>query len=517
MFEVICITFAYAFGMVVKRIGLPPLVGFLAAGFAINALSPSLNLPAETGDIIGHIAHLGVLLLLFTVGLKMRLGQLVQPQVLGGSLIHFLMTTSAFTLGLFLFMDLEWETALLVAIALSFSSTVLSAKTLEARRDLGTFYGRTAIGILIVQDLIALAVLAIWGDQSPTPWALLVFGLPLLRPLLHRLLDLSGHDEMMVLLGMFLALVLGGMGFEAVGLSSEIGALAMGLLLSTHDRAKELSKSLWGLKEVFLVGFFLQIGMSGLPDWSDLAFALAVALVLPVKGALFFLLLTRFRVRARTAFLAAASLTAYSEFGLIVAAGVLEEWLVPLALAVSLSFIFAAVFNNFGAAIYRQFANSLQRFETQAIHRDEAPTDIGDARILILGMGRTGTAAYDALAPLGEPLIGIDSDTYKVQSHIDADRNATYADAEDEGFWRDLNIGKLKAVVIAVNDAAAKEQAVVCLRKKRFEGPIIAHAMWEDEIAKLEQAGATHVWQTMNQAGLGLARDTARSIGLNAP
>jgi hypothetical protein len=83
MFEVICITFAYAFGMVVKRIGLPPLVGFLAAGFAINALSPSLNLPTETGDIIGHIAHLGVLLLLFTVGLKLRLGQLVQPQVLG--------------------------------------------------------------------------------------------------------------------------------------------------------------------------------------------------------------------------------------------------------------------------------------------------------------------------------------------------------------------------------------------------------------------------------------------------
>lgn len=516
MFEVICITFAYAFGMVVKRVGLPPLVGFLAAGFAINALSPSLNLPTETGDIIGHIAHLGVLLLLFTVGLKLRLGQLVQPQVLGGSLIHFLLTTAAFTLGLVLFMDLDLQTALLVAMALSFSSTVLSAKTLESRRDLGTFYGRTAIGILIVQDLIALAVLAIWGDQSPTPWALLVFALPLLRPLLHRLLDQSGHDELMVLLGMFLALVLGGMGFEAVGLSSEIGALAMGLLLSTHDRAKELSKSLWGLKEVFLVGFFLQIGMSGLPDWSDLTFALIVALILPLKGALFFLLLTRFRMRARTAFLAAASLTAYSEFGLIVAAGVLEEWLVPLALAVSLSFVFAAVLNNFGPDIYRSLADALQPFETRTTHRDEAPTDLGDARILILGMGRTGTAAYDALAPLGEPLIGIDSDTYKVQSHTDANRNAAYADAEDEEFWRELDIGKLRAVVIAVNDATAKEQAVVSLRKKGFEGPIIAHAMWEDEIAMLEQAGATHVWQTMNQAGWGLARDTARSLGLES-
>ena len=123
------------------------------------------------------------------MGLKLRLGQIAQPQVLGGSLIHFAITTTVFTLGLAMFMRLDWNTALLLAIALSFSSTVFSAKILESKRDIGAFYGRTAIGILIVQDIIALVVLGIWGGQTPTIWALGVFAIPLLRPALHWLLD----------------------------------------------------------------------------------------------------------------------------------------------------------------------------------------------------------------------------------------------------------------------------------------------------------------------------------------
>ncbi|MDZ7770461.1 MAG: cation:proton antiporter [Woeseiaceae bacterium] len=154
----------------------------------------------------------------------------------------------------------------MLAIALAFSSTVLAAKLLEERRELGTFHGRTAIGILIVQDIIALVVLGVWSGQAPNAWALLLLALPLARPVLHWLLDFAGHDELLILMGMLLALVVGGMGFSAMGLSSEIGALLMGALLSNHDRATELSESLWSLKENFLVGFFLQIGMSGLPD-----------------------------------------------------------------------------------------------------------------------------------------------------------------------------------------------------------------------------------------------------------
>jgi predicted Kef-type K+ transport protein len=152
----------------------------------------------------------------------------------------------------------------MLSVALTFSSTVLAAKILESRRELRAFHGRVAIGVLIVQDLIALVVMSLASGRAPSPWALLVFLLPLLRPLLYRLLDRSGHEELLVLLGLMLALVVGGEGFEAVGLSSELGALAFGVLLAKHPRANELSDSLWSVKEVFLVGFFLQIGIGGL-------------------------------------------------------------------------------------------------------------------------------------------------------------------------------------------------------------------------------------------------------------
>ena len=297
--EAIWISFAFVTGLLVKGIGLPPLVGYLAAGFVLSGLAANTEITAEPTDVLAHIAHLGVLLLLFTVGLKLKLRSIISPEVIGGSLLHFAITCVVFAPGLYLLFDLDWTTALMLAIALSFSSTVLAAKVLESKRELRAFHGRVAIGILIMQDLIALVVMSLAAGKTPSEWALIVFGLPLLRPLLYRLMDASGHDELLVLLGLLLALVVGGLGFEAVGLSSELGALVFGAMLANHPRSQELAKSLWSVKEIFLVGFFLQIGIGGLPDQQALIFAVVAALLLPLKGILFYFLLLGFRLRAR--------------------------------------------------------------------------------------------------------------------------------------------------------------------------------------------------------------------------
>lgn len=512
MFEVITISFAFFFGLIVRQIGLPPLVGFLAAGFAINIFGPTLGLPDYTGETLQHVAHLGVLMLLFTVGLKLKLAQIAQPQVIGGALLHFAISVAVFMPGLKLFMQLDWDTALLLAIALSFSSTVLAAKLLETKRELGAFHGRSAIGILIVQDIIALIVLALWSGQTPNIWALLVFGVPLLRPVLHRLLDFAGHDELLVLMGMMLSLVIGGMGFEAMGLSSEIGALVMGVLLSTHTRAKELGASLWSLKEIFLVGFFLQIGLTGLPDLGAMVFAIAAGVALAFKGLLFFALMVAFKLRARSAFLTALSLTAYSEFGLIVAAGVLPDYLVPLAIAVSISFVISAPLNRYAHPLYKRFEDRLRVYERDTIHPDEQPKDMGDADVLIFGMGRTGSAAYQFIADQGLKPIGLDADTYKAKAHHEAGRNVMFADAEDSNFWRSCNLGKIKAAILAMDDIEAKLIAARSLRERGFVGPIVAHAMHEAHEEQIREAGADHTYLTMNQAGISLAEQTTEAM-----
>ena len=512
MIEAVWLAFAFATGMLVRPAGLPPLVGYLAAGFALAALGADIGLPDDSGTVLSHIAHLGVLLLLFTVGLKLKLRNLIRPEVIGGGLLHFLLSVAVIAPGLYFFLALDSRTAVLLAIALAFSSTVLAAKVLEGKRELRAFHGRVAIGILIVQDLIALGVMSIASGQSPSAWALLIFMLPLLRPILYRLLDVTGHEELLVLFGLLLAIAVGGYGFKAVGLSSELGALVFGVLLSGHPRAKELSDSLWSIKEVFLVGFFLQIGLAGLPDQEQFLFAVGMSLFLPLKGVLFFLLLVLFRLRSRSAFLSALPLTNYSEFGLIVASVVLPEWLVPLALMVAFSFLLSAPLNRIAHPLYERIAHRLAPFERNKRHPDEQPISLGDARLLVMGMGRTGSAAYDFLRQHESRLIALDSDPTKMAAHQRAGRNVFFADAEDPVFWEGLQMDHIEAVILAMNDIEAKVIAARKLRQRGFTGLVVAHTMHQDEADAIARAGADEAFLTMSEVGAGIGEHVRQKV-----
>ncbi len=504
MIEAVWIVFAFSLGIAVRLIGLPPLIGYLAAGFSIAASAKYLGLSVDGSGALQHIAHLGVLLLLFTVGLKLKVKSLARPEVLGGGLLHFIISSAVLTPGLVFFLEVSWYTAGLLAIALSFSSTVLAAKVLEGKRELRAFHGRVAIGILIVQDLIALFVMSIASGKTPSMWALVVFGIPLLRPLVYRLVDYSGHEELLVLLGLLLALVAGGYGFEQIGLSSELGALAFGALLANHPRSSELSKALWSIKEVFLVGFFLQIGIGGLPDQQAIIFAVVMALVLPLKGALFFGLMVLFKLRARSAFLTSLSLTNYSEFGLIVASIAIPEWIIPLALTVALSFLVSAPLNRFAHTLYDKLHHYLIRCEREGYHPDEQPLYIDD-EIIIVGMGRTGRAAYHALRDQGHSVIGIDSDLIKVEQQTVDGINTIFADAEDSVFWKRLRAPKLKYVVLAASDLEAKTLAAQKLRESGFKGFIISHCLYPEDAESIRAAGADFIHNTFSETGLKLA------------
>ena len=512
MIEAVWIAFAFVLGLIMRQVGLPPLIGYLAAGFALAGFGDLFGVQPQDSSVLAHIAHLGVLLLLFTVGLKLKLKNLIRPEVIGGSLLHFGLSVGLYFPGLLFFLDIGTRDALLLAIALSFSSTVLAAKVLESKRELRAFHGRVAIGVLIMQDLIALVVISIASGNSPSAWAVLVLAVPLLRPLLYKLLDMSGHEELLVLLGLFLALVIGGLGFESVGLSSELGALAFGAMLANHKRAGELSQSLWSLKEVFLVGFFLQIGIGGLPDMHALLFAAVMGVLLPIKAILFFFLFLLFKLRARSAFLSSMSLANYSEFGLIVASVVLPEWLIPLAVTVSVSFLVSAPLNRIAHPLYERLSNRLIPLERDIRHPDEQPVTLGDAEILILGLGRTGRAAYDRLHEKGYRVVAMDSDPAAIEASIKAGRRARFADAEDQVLWQSLEMPEVHSVIMAMNDAEAKTIAVRKLRERGFDGLIVAHAMFDDIAERIMQAGADKTYLTMSEAGTGLAEQVDREL-----
>lgn len=500
--------FAFALGLLMRLIGLPPLVGYLAAGFLLSANGH------ETNPILEEVAHAGVLLLLFSVGLKLRLKSLIRIEVLAGSILHMLIVIGLLLLFLWQFGGMSMQLALLIAIALSFSSTVVAAKVLEGKRELRAFHGRVAIGILIMQDLVAVVILSLANGNTPSPWAFILLAFLLLRPLLHWLLDLSGHGELIVLYGLLLALVAGGASFEYVGLSSELGALLLGVMLSSHKRAVELANALWGLKEVLLVGFFLQIGLSGHPSLQTLEEAVWLTAFLPVKALLFFFILLLFRLRARTAFLAGLSLATYSEFGLIVASmGVKngwlsDDWMVLLALTVAISFVIAAPLNRYAHELYGRMENWLHRFESERHHPDDEPINLGNSHIVVMGMGRVGTGAYDQLVLHQQRVIGLDSDPGKVERHLKQGRRVLYADAEDPGFWSHLNLEGVHAVLLAIPEPAAKMLAIKQLRALHFKGTITATALFSEELEQFKKAGADDVYNYYDGVGAGFAERT---------
>ncbi len=512
----IFIACAFVLGLAARSLGMPPLVGFLAAGFVLNAGG------FAAPDELEPIAHAGVLLMLFTVGMKVRLRNIVRPEVWGTALVHLALSTGFFAVLLVYGLGTGWVVALLVAGALGFSSTVVAAKSLDEKRELRAFHGRVAIGILIIQDLAAIAVIGLSLGTVPSPWAIALLALLPARRLVHRLLDVAGRGEILLLLGMGLALA-GGFGFEALGLSGELGALVLGSLLADHPKAQELQDALWGLKEAFLVGFFLLIGMSGLPDGEILVFALLALALLPLKGLLFYCLLIGFKLRARSGVLAGLALTNYSEFGLIVvqavaARGLLpESWVVALAITVALSFAISAPLNHASHTIYVRLSPFVSRLERRQRHPDDEPLSIGAADVMIFGMGRVGLGAYELLKERGMRVVGLDSDPAEVQRHLAEGRRVVYGDAEDPDLWQRLRLDGVNAVLLAVPDLEAKRFAITEIRRAGYQGLLSATNVYPEEAGELLTCGCTTTYNYYEQAGAGFAERAWKTLQDRAP
>jgi len=515
---------AFVFGSIVAKFGLPPLVGYLIAGFVLNSFG------VEGGQVLEDIANTGVMLLLFTIGLKLKLKSLARPEVWAGTTIHMLLTVMMLGAGIWLlsmgtmpyFRQMSWKTILSVGFALSFSSTVFAVKVFEAKNEMPSRHAATAIGILIMQDIFAVIYMAITTGKLPSPWAVaLVSVLFILRPLLGKFLVQCGHGELLMLFGILMTAA-GYWSFELVGLKGDLGTLVFGTLIATYPKASELANRLLGFKDLFLVGFFLNIGISGTPTWATLAIALVLVLAVPFKTVLFFTILNRFKLRARTAMLSSLSLANYSEFGLIVASiGVAngwidKDWLMVIAISLSITFVLGAPINAFAHDIYARFSDFLTRFETATRLKEDEPIHTGKAEVGIIGMGGVGTAAYDEMRRRhGEVLIAMDFSMDRVEQHRKMGRNVVYGDADDSDFWErvDLTDSQIVLVMLALPDPKTSQFAIQQLQKLGFKGRIAASVRYEDEITVLQEEGIDAAYNLYEEAGVGFAEHVCSELG----
>lgn len=514
--DIILISSAFVAGFLALKCNLPPLVGFLIAGFSLKFLG------FESNENIELLSDLGVTLLLFTIGLKLDLKTLLSKEIWVGATAHNLFSTLFFTvsiavlklLGVSSFTNMTFDQMLLLGFALSFSSTVFAVKSLQEKGEMNATYGTIAIGFLVMQDIFAVIFLSVSTGKVPEWYALFLFLLPLLRPVFYRILNVMGHGEMLVIFGIFMALVMGAGLFDFAGLKPDLGALILGMILAGHKKSSELSKSLFNLKELFLVCFFLNIGLAEQPTWTGTATALLFLLFLPIKGVLYYLIFNAFKFRVRTSLLASLSLFNYSEFGLIVGGlaykmGWLSgDILVSLAISVSLSFIIAAPLNRFGHTLYQHSSRWLKERTAEKLNQMDQLISSGSAQVLILGMGRIGTGAYDELTHQhGKISLGVELHPEAAKVHLAENRNVICGDATDPDFWeRILDTGNVKLVLLAMPHHQGNQLALEQLKLRNFTGQTAAIAAYPDQVDTMRELGADAAFNIYSEAGSGFAK-----------
>ena len=516
--DFIWILFAFICGLVAKTIALPPSIGFLAAGFMLNIAG------YQADESLSILSHLGITIMLFTIGLKLNVKNLFKTEVWLGSSVHTLLwivVTVTFikilaVMSVSYFQDLDLMTAALIAFALSFSSTVCVIKLLEENGEMRTRHGKLAVSILVIQDIIAVGFLVIATGKIPSVWAFALLGLFLIKPLINRIITHVGHGELIPLMGFFLALGSYEL-FELVNIKGDLGALLVGMFLASHVKATEINKALMSFKDIFLIGFFLSIGFTAIPTLEMLALASLLVLLIPIKFVMFYGIFSLLKMRCRSAFLSALTLSNFSEFGLIVGAlsvtagWLSNDWLVILALSMSISFILTNIIYRYAHTLFGQYRGVLSKFERQAKLDEDSFCQPCQRPIVIIGMGRVGMGAYQAInshSYSANHAWGLDADKDKITSLTNKGIEAYYGDADDIHFWESIDLSRVELVLLALPSVQDAISITTQLNAAGYSGKIAAVARYDDERLELEEFGIDKVFNFYTEAGFGFAEES---------
>ena len=512
--ETIWILMAFVAGLTVSRIGLPPLVGYLIAGFTLHFFG------IEPIPQLDSLADLGIALLLFCIGIKLDIKQLLQKETILSTTGHMLVFGGV-SMGILLlakmlllpfFAEANHNAIMLIAFALSFSSTICVVKMLEDKGELKTKHGQICLSVLVLQDVIAVLYLTFTADSKISLLSASVLLLPLLKPVINRIISFSGHNELLPLAGFGLALG-GGALFELVGLKAALGSLFLGMLVSSHVKASELNKSLMAFKDLFLIGFFLSIGFTALPTYETFMIAIGLTLLLPIKAALFFFILLALGFRGRTSLLSSGALTNFSEFGLIVASiaysqgQISADWMVILALTVSVSFVISSLLNPHLHGMYSKHKQLWTKWQRNSIAPSPLSKLPDDVDVLIIGMGRVGIGAYNTLENESNfKVCGVDASEKRIEALKQENKSVVFGDGEDSDFWESIETSSTKLIMLALPTVQDLQESMRQLREAGYSGSVVAVAKYEDEKKQLEECGIDAVYNYYNEAGAGFAR-----------
>jgi len=510
-----------AVAAVVGAIGIflrqPLIVAFIAAGILVG---PSGFEWVAASDQVDLLAKMGIALLLFVVGLKLDL-QIIRtlgPVALATGLGQVLFT-SVVGYGIAVALGMTPVTALYVAVALTFSSTIIIVKLLSDKKEIDALHGRIAVGFLIVQDIfVVLVMIGLTALGVGTAAESGQFGLEMLtvlfkgvvmlavvallmRYVLPRLTHhLARSVELLVLFAIAWAVLLASIG-DALGFSKEVGAFLAGISLASTPYRESIGARLVGLRDFLLLFFFIDLG-AGL-EIATLGAQLGAALVLSLfvligNPLIVMVIMGLMGYRKRTGFLAGLTVAQISEFSLIMVAlglslGHLQAETVGLVTLVGLITISGSTYMIlYSHVLYERLAPWLGIFERHHPYRETSydGTAEGDEDVIVLGLGRYGRGVSQVLRQRGCNVLGVDFDPETVRTLQRDGFVIRYGDAEDPEFIGSLPLVQVSWVVSTAHERQVNRALLQGLSQQGYRGRVAVTAHNHHDAELLRQAGA---------------------------
>lgn len=533
---------AFLFGAVARRLGQPPVLGYILAGVAVGPYASGL---IKDTNQITLLAQLGVAFLMFQAGTELSFAHLRRMShfPLLGPFLQLALTLPLVVVASV--MGLPWAQATYLGLIFSLSSTATVAKLLVQRGETDTLHGRLALPFTIVQDLplpLALVMVSALapgkGGEGITGLVLALgkaaafvvvayaLGTQVMPPLFRRVAHWSG--ELLLLAAVALAL---GMAYltTLLGVSMALGAFVAGLLLADTDVSRRVLKEVSPVSDIFVTFFFLSVGML-----LDIPFVLGhvevvglvLALITVMKAAILVIVGLAFGFRGRTVVLTALLMAQIGEEAFLLAqtglsVGFLSRNIYSLVLAGAvLSIVVSPALVSAGDPLTRLlrrlpgvggfFREPRRAFLGRGDRKEMA------GHTIICGYGQMGEEAAQALARRGFPFVVIDLDRERLRPLREQGIPCILGDAADPEVLEQAGLARASAVAVTFPDRRNVERVVRAVRSLRRGVEIIARASGTEEeaVEALREAGASEVIHPSFEASLGFVRGVLRAAGV---
>jgi Kef-type K+ transport system membrane component KefB/Trk K+ transport system NAD-binding subunit len=528
------LTLAAAVGFLGILARQPLIVSFIAVGIIAG---PSMLQLTQSPEQIHLLAELGIAVLLFLVGIKLDV-KLVRT--LGTVALTTGLGQVAFTAGIGFFiclaLGLDTVTSLYVAVALTFSSTIIIVKLLSDKREIDSLHGRIALGFLIVQDIVvvlAMIVLSAIGIAGPGTddgalggilqvlggsALMLAFVLVFIRYVADRLTErMARAPELLISFAIAMAALFAAIG-DVVGFGKELGGLLAGIALASTPYREAIAARLAPLRDFLVLFFFIYLGtqldLAGLGE--NLVASAVLSLFVLIGNPLIVLIIMGIMgYRKRTGFLAGLTVAQISEFSLIFMAmgitlGHVDTGALGLVTLVGLITIAGSVYMiTYSHILYAWLEPLLSPFERKDTPAEQGVDDgvKGHYDAIIFGLGRFGTAIATRLERIGLRVLGVDFNPASVRSWQQDGRDSVYGDAMDPEFIASLPLTHAKWAIATMpaHDTGVFHEdpriaLINALKEQHFRGHIAVTNRHDAETKILQKAGAHLVLEPFQDA-----------------